>query len=796
VQLFVREAVPFSGPPRPLTALVGREQEAATIAALLRLPEVRLLTLTGPGGVGKTRLAIEVATRWAEDGADGVAFVALAPLTDPHLVVPTIAQAVGVREAGEQPLAERLIMTLRTRPLLLVLDNCEQVLDAALQIGDLLAACPQLTVLVTSRAPLRLSGEREFPVPPLSLPPADSGTISGRQDGQVPSQDVERSEAGRLFTERARAVLPTFAVTADNAGTVAEICRRLDGLPLAIELAAARVKLFTPATLLARLDRRLPLLIGGPRDAPPRLRTMRDAIAWSYDLLPPDARTLFRRLAVFAGGFSLEAAEVIGASEAVDVDVTHELAVLLDASIVRRDDAAGGERAIAARYAMLETIREFGLEMLEANHEAALVRAAHAAYYLDLAEKTEWELARGQADHWLDRLTAEQDNLRAALEWFEHASEPEAFLRMAHSLWVWWLFRGPYAEGRSWLERALARGSKAPASLRRKALFALGHLAVNQGDVQRSEDCFTESLTIARSHDDTEGSARSWLGLGFAAMHRLRFTQATQHFEEALAEARRLDDRALAGVCGGLALAYLGACAYAMDALPLAASRFEEALLPQRLVGDRWGIGFSVVGSAYAARDQGDGEQALALFADGLSRFAALGDRRMVALALEGVAGLAGRWHEAERAARLFGAAAAVQEASGLPVEPAFRDAHHRDVAAVRAALGEDAFTAAWKAGTMLPLDEAIADASTVAELNPRERARAGSPAKATPYGLTPRELDVLGLLADGRTDKEIGAALFISHRTAMNHVARILAKLDVPSRAVAAREAARRGLL
>jgi DNA-binding CsgD family transcriptional regulator len=279
-------------------------------------------------------------------------------------------------------------------------------------------------------------------------------------------------------------------------------------------------------------------------------------------------------------------------------------------------------------------------------------------------------------------------------------------------------------------------------------------------------------------------------------MHRRLFAHATRHFDEALAGARQLDDRALAGVCGGLALSYLGACAYAMDDLPLAASRFEEALREQRVADDRWGIGFSLIGSAYAVRDQGDGEQAMALFSDGLSRFADLGDQRMVALALEGVAGLAASWHETERAARLFGAAAAVQEASGLPVEPAFRDAHDRDVAAVLTALGENAFAAAWEAGTILPLDQAIAEASTVAELNPRALARAGSPAKATPFGLTPRELDVLHLLAEGRTDKEIGTALFISHRTAMNHVARILAKLDVPSRAVAAREAARRGLL
>jgi predicted ATPase/DNA-binding CsgD family transcriptional regulator len=817
VRLVEREAVPFSSVPRPLTTLVGREQVSARVLDLLRRPEVRLLTLTGPGGVGKTRLAIEVATRWAEEIDGEVAFVALAPLTDPQLVVPAIAQAVGVREAGEQPLTERLTAALCARTFLLVLDNCEQVLDSALHIGELLVACPRLMVLATSRAPLRLSGEREYPVPPLSLPPEEDGVRAGRHDGQVLRLDVEQSEAVRLFAERARTVLPTFALTADNAERVAEICRRLDGLPLAIELAAARVKLFPPATLLARLERRLPVLIGGPRDAPARQQTLRDAIAWSYDLLAPDEQKLFRRLAVFVGGFTFEAAEYVGGAANGGISVAHAplpadvarralpslhssvadgLGILVDANMVRRDDAAGGKPGPEPRYAMLETVREFGLEALEAVQEDATVRAAHAAFYLDLAEKTEWDLARGRADRWLDRLAIEQDDLRAALEWFEHAGEPETFLRMAHSLWVWWLFRGPYAEGRAWLERALALGAEAPAPLRCKVLFVLGHLAVNQGDVHRSEACFTESLAIGQSHADRQGIANGWLGIGFAAMHRLQFVQATQHFKEALAGARRIDDRALAGVCGGLALSYLGACAYAMDALPLATSRFQEALLEQRAVDDRWGIGFSLIGSAYAAREQGDVEQAVALFGEGLARFVELGDRRMVALALEGIAGLAGRWQQAELAARLFAAAAAVQEASGLPIEPAYRAAHGRGVDAARASLGEPAFAAAWGAGAALSLEQAVAEATAIAALRPNAASDAPSSRQGTPFDLTPRELDVLRLLADGRSDKEIGAALFISHRTAMNHVSRILAKLDVPSRAVAAREATRRGFL
>ena len=770
--------------PIPLASLVGREHEVDQVRTILLREDVRLVTLTGPGGVGKSRLALAAATALQPEFADGVRLVRLAAIADAELVLPTIAANLGLPGANGQDALTALQVGLYDRELLLLLDNFEQVVTAGADLADLLRGCPRLKALVTSRARLRVRGEHVIPVMPLPVP-ADRLVAD--------PEAILAYPAVELFVQRGREIRPDLFQPAGDLYAVVGICRRLGGLPLAIELAAARVDILPPPALLERLQPALPLLVGGPRDLPDRLRTMRDAIAWSYDLLSPEEQTLFRRLAVFAGGFTLEAAESVAAAKALGIEGIDGLAALVDASLLGREETPGANTGARPRYAFLEPVREFGLEALEANRETATVRASHAAYYLDFAERSEWELARGQAGRWLDPLAVERDNLRAALAWFEHAGEPEDFLRLARALWVLWLFRGPYAEGRAWLERALAQGYRAPASLRRKALFVLGHLAVNQGDVQQAESCFTESLTIGQSHADFEGVAYGWLGLGFAAMHRLQFARATQHFEEALKWAHRLDDRALAGVCGGLALSYLGACAYAMDDIPLAAARFEEALREQSAVDDRWGIGFSLVGAAFVARDQGRDEQALTLFAEGLALFSDLGDRRMVALTLEGIAGLAGSWQQAERAARLFAAAAAVQQASGLPVEPAYRASHERGVAATRAALGDEAFTAAWTAGAALPLDQAVAEAATVADLNPRTRAVSG---KATPLGLTPRELDVLRLLAEGRTDKEIGAALFISHRTAMNHVARILAKLDVSSRALAAREASRHGLL
>jgi predicted ATPase/DNA-binding CsgD family transcriptional regulator len=841
VAVYRPERHPRAGLPLPLTSFVGREREVAAVAALLGDPAVRLLTLTGPGGVGKTRLAQRVAEEMVGAFPGGVWFVDLAPVRDPALVASAVAGALGVREAGGRPLVAGLRAFLRERRALLLLDNCEHVLDAAPLVTELLVACPHLAVLATSRAVLRLSGEHDLAVPPLALPDLDR-LCSPDELGETP--------AVRLFVERARAARADFALIADNAAAVARVCHRLDGLPLALELAAARSYVLPPQALLTRLEQRLPLLTGGPRDVPARLRTMRDAIAWSHDLLPPEEQVLFRRLAIFVGGFTLEAAEAVGGSREAGVEgreqdllaaasrlpppisVLDGIASLVDKSLVRREEQAdGGPDAGTARYGMLETIREFGLERLAASGEEADVRAAHAGHFLALAEEAEPGLEGPAQARWLARLEREHDNLRAALAWGT-AAAPAAALRLAGALWLFWYVRGHLAEGRGWLERTLGAAAAAPAEHRAKALHHLGNLLYEQGDFAHARALYAQRLALARELDDREGVANALNNLGLLCVVGGDYPQARELLHESLALKRALGDRSglvptlsnlgdVAADEGDLATAWayhaealaisrevgntrrvahacynLGAVADRRGDAAAAQAWLAESLGLFRALGDKNGEAGVLQRLARAAHRGGEPGRAASHYVEALALHREIGEQRILAECLAGLAVLAVAWGRAEPGARLLGAAAARLEALGARLPVADRADHAAAVEAARAQLGEAAFAAAGAAGAALGREAALAEALAVAAVAPPAPPAAVPDRAAAGIPLTPRELEVLRLLAEGRTDREIAEVLFLSPRTVAKHVASILAALGVPSRAAAAAHAVRHGLV
>jgi predicted ATPase/transcriptional regulator with XRE-family HTH domain len=695
---------PHNLPAQP-TPLLGRDEAARTVVALARRVDVRLVTLTGSGGVGKTRLAIQVASDLLDGFPDGVWFVRLSRLTDPSLVIPTIAETLGLKEVGGQPIVETLRHHLRERRVLLVLDNCEHVAAAAPGVAELLEACPSLSVLATSRMALHLRGEHEYPVAPLGAPPAAS-----RADLIRAPERLMEYPATALFVERARAVRPDFALTAANAPVVAEICARLDGLPLAIELAAVRVKLLPPPALLARLEHSLGFLVGGARDLAERQQAMRSTIAWSENLLSAGERALFRRLGVFAGGCALEAIQEVCAApegaEPLGIDALEGLGALVDQSLAQQREESG-----EPRFGMLRVIREYALERLEASGEVEALRRAHAAFALALAERAEPELTGPEAGAWLDRLEREHDNLRAALGWAWERGAVETGLRLVAAVFRFWMVRGHLREGRAWAERLLAleleeTGARL-AGIRARALRAGGVVALYQGDEDAAVSWLEQAVALGRASGEPRTVANALSSPGVVALGQGDPARAEARLEESLALTREVGARRdVASV-----LTNLGIANYMNEDMERAAAAFAEALAIGRLVGDRDLIATNLANLSSVALRQGEVAGAEALGRDALALYWELGDPRRCAVGLEGLAGAAGMAGHGARAARLLGAAAALRETLDTPQPSQEQAETAQATAAARAALGEVAWTAAFGAGQALTLEQAIAEA-------------------------------------------------------------------------------------
>jgi len=790
--------------------LVGREHDLASARRILLSDEVGLLTLTGAGGSGKTSLALHLATDVLDAFDDGAYFVSCAPISDPGLVASTIAQTLGMRDAGDRPVLDSLRDHLRRCSLLLILDNFEQLLPAGPLVADLLAASPGLKVLVTSRAALKVRGEHELLVPPLALP-----DLRLRPDRDL----LAHNPSVALFVERARAVRPSFALTDENVRIVAEIAVRLDGLPLAIELAAARLRLFSPRELLARLHHRLPLLTDGARDVPARQRTLRDTVAWSYHLLDADQQRLFRRLAVFIGGCTLDAAEAVcGESADPDANVLDGVATLVDMSLLRHEDGADDE----SRLIMLETIREYGLERLGASGEAAEMRQRHGAYYLGLAESADvkpWVTWEREA---LDRLEGEHDNIRAALSWSPDGTEGgDLVARLAAAMSWFWYVRGYFAEGRRWIRGVLARHASVARSTRAHLLAYLGLLEQESSEYRRSEADLNESLALFRRLGDQRGIAFSTGLLGLIDRREGRLEAAGSLFEASMAHARAAGDPWLIAAGGywfgqlaaargelelalghlesvvasmrtmgerqllGRALARLGIVADARGEQARAQDLIAESLAIARQSGDALGVIQAIYGLGRVMHTQGQLDRATDSFRESLMLARQSGSTLIAATTILALGRVAQSSGDLARAARLFGAAEALHVRTDLSFAIDGSAEHQRFLAALRLDLGDAAFDALLDEGMSMTWEPAVDYALSDADRAERKDAESGDRRLGRDSSeLTPRELEVVTLIARGWTNRQIADALAIAERTAESHARNIREKVGLTTRA------------
>lgn len=673
--------------------IVGRENEISEIKKLLMQKDIRLLTLTGIGGTGKTTLAKSVARELLNEFADGVFFVELASITNPELVASTITKSFGVKETSGKPVLELLKDYLCEKRLLLVIDNFEQVISAAPQIGELLSAAAKLKILITSRTFLHISAEREYAVPPLAVP----------EDLQrVSFEELSSCEAVRLFAQRARKAKPNFCLTEENIHSVAEICARLEGLPLAIELAAARVKILNPQAILSKLESSLQFLTGGACDLPSRQQTMRDAIEWSYKLLSADEKRLFRRLSVFAGGFRFEAAEAICANNEPAEERNEVLDIvtsLVDKSLLVAKEQSDGEM----RFRMLGVVREYARESLEKSAETGTIRRNHAEYFLALAEEAEPHLQASQSAKWLNRLEEEHDNIRAAIRWsLEHDAEIAA--RLAASVKVFWTVRGHLTEGEERLKKILKKSDDYPLSVRFKLLNGLGVIMRQRGDFDAAKKAYEESLNEAKAVTDLRQIALSSRGLGLMAYHQGDLATALKFYQEGLEISRELNDKS--GISNSLN--FIGELLRAKGELAAARLILEEALALCRELGKKESISGNLLNLGFIAYAEGDFEAAQTHFAEGLRTARELGNKKNISYSLDGFAAISVKAGELEQSARLAGAAEHLRESVGLEIEPNERRCRDSYLAELKTKMNIADFAEAYEQGRKLKPEEAI----------------------------------------------------------------------------------------